>query len=222
MSGEGDAAQRLAQQPVIAALPVGDGATVARLAEVVVDAGCVALTVPWAGGKADALLVAVRDAVGDRAIVGVTAIPGLAEAWRALDRGARLIITTALRPAVVPACHSVGALCALSALTPTEALGATEAAADYVRVWPVDLAGGPAYLAALRSHMPWVAWLASGEIPVENLAAYRAAGATLFELSSTLLPPLLCEPSQEDALRAHVKRVLATAAALPAVADARD
>lgn len=213
---------RLEARPVIAVLPPGDPAAVERAARALLDAQCAALVVPWPQPRRLERLAAVRALVGDRALVGLCAVPGPTEARRALSAGAQLVISSAMRPAIVPLCHQAGALCALAALTPTEALSAMEAAADYTRLGPLDLLGGPAYLAAVRAQLPWIAWLAAGGITAEALFAYRAAGAALFELGPTLLPEALLAPGQETALAAHVARFLDAAAALPPLKSAAD
>ncbi|MBI2321459.1 MAG: hypothetical protein HYU88_05060 [Chloroflexi bacterium] len=211
---------RLEARPVVAVLPPADEPAVERAVRALLEADCAALVVPWPPPRRAERLATVRALVGDAALVGMSAVPGPVEARQAVRAGAQLVISAALRPAIVPVCHQAGALCALGALTPTEALSATEAAADYVRVGPLDLVGGPAYLAALRAQFPWIAWLAAGEIAAETLFAYRATGAALFELGTSLLPPLLLSPGQDAALRAHVGRFLRTAAALPPLDDA--
>lgn len=205
----------LAARPIIAVLPASDAASARRAALALLEAGAAAMVVPWTNAEAAALVAGLREVVGEAALLGASLVPGPAEARAALEAGAGLVISAAVRPAIVPLCHMAGALCALGALTPTEALTATEAAADYVRLGPLDALGGPAYLAALRAHFPWVAWLAAGDFPAEMLLAYRMAGAALFEVGTALLPPALVEAGREAALADHVARFLGAAEKLP-------
>jgi 2-dehydro-3-deoxyphosphogluconate aldolase/(4S)-4-hydroxy-2-oxoglutarate aldolase len=209
----------LAARPIVAVLPPGDGAATRRLAGVLVEAGCAAIAVRWPQPHLREALTALRETAAGQAVIAITSVPGPQEARQAVAAGAQLVISSAVRPSMVPVCHQADALCALGAMTATETLDATEAAADYVRLGPLEHLGGPAYLAALRAHFPWVAWIVAGNIPAEGLLGYRTHGAHLFELGASLLPPPLTAAGHEVALRAHVSRFLDAAVALPRVTD---
>jgi 2-dehydro-3-deoxyphosphogluconate aldolase/(4S)-4-hydroxy-2-oxoglutarate aldolase len=75
----------------------------------------------------------------------------------------------------------------LGALSATEVVTAHELGADLVKVWPLPPVGGPAYLSVLRQPLGDIPMLAGGGFEVEEIPAYRAAGAIAFGIGAPLL-----------------------------------
>jgi 2-dehydro-3-deoxyphosphogluconate aldolase/(4S)-4-hydroxy-2-oxoglutarate aldolase len=58
------------------------------------------------------------------------------------------------------------------AVTPTEAVNAWQMGADLVGVYPAEFLGGPQYIKSLKGPLPFVKFLAAGEITLENAFEY--------------------------------------------------
>lgn len=95
----------------------------------------------------------------------------------AVDAGARFIVSPHLRREVIQMARRQGVVVIPGALTATEVMDAWEAGADFVKVFPCQPVGGPAYLRALRGPLPQVAMIPSGGVTVESIPEYLAAGA---------------------------------------------
>ena len=80
-----------------------------------------------------------------------------------------------------------GLFLVLGALSPTEIVAAVELGADLVKVYPLPPVGGPAYLSVIRGPLGDVPMLAAGGFGVEEIPAYRQAGAIAFGLAAPLL-----------------------------------
>ena len=105
----------------------------------------------------------------------------------AYDHGARLIVSPGTDEAVIQKTRALGMLSLPGAMTPTEALRAHRAGADYVKLFPAgDL--GVGYLKSLVTPLAHIHFLAVGGITKDNIAAFADAGAKGFGISSVLTP----------------------------------
>jgi 2-dehydro-3-deoxyphosphogluconate aldolase/(4S)-4-hydroxy-2-oxoglutarate aldolase len=100
--------------------------------------------------------------------------------------------------------RQAGLFLVMGALTPTEIAAAVEAGADIVKVYPLPPVGGPAYLSVVRGPLGDVPMLAAGGFSVEEIPAYRQAGATAFGLAA----PLLGVGSGEAEARHRIERAI--------------
>jgi len=100
--------------------------------------------------------------------------------------GARFIVTPALRPAVVTLCrrYSVPVFC--GALTPTEIVGAWEAGADAVKVFPAEFFG-PAYIKSVKAPLPHIELVPTGGVTPETIGDFLRAGAMAGAAGSALI-----------------------------------
>jgi 2-dehydro-3-deoxyphosphogluconate aldolase/(4S)-4-hydroxy-2-oxoglutarate aldolase len=100
--------------------------------------------------------------------------------------GAKFIVTPALRPAVVTLCrrYSVPVFC--GALTPTEIVGAWEAGADAVKVFPAEFFG-PAYIKSVKAPLPHIELVPTGGVTPETIGDFLRAGAMAGAAGSALI-----------------------------------
>lgn len=103
--------------------------------------------------------------------------------------GGRLIVSPHFDPEVVASALALGMVCLPGVATPTEAFGALRAGAHGLKLFPAEMIG-PAVVKALRAVLPpAAALLPVGGITPDNMAAYRAAGASGFGIGSALYRP---------------------------------
>lgn len=90
-------------------------------------------------------------------------------------------------------------LCIAGAATTTEIIRAWEAGAGIVKVYPVDLFGGPDYIRTIRQPIRDVPMLAGGPVKIESIDAYLDAGVVAINLGGSLaLPDLVRSRSWSD------------------------
>ena len=70
-----------------------------------------------------------------------------------IDAGAKFIVTPAVRPAVIAACRERDVPILCGALTPTEAITASDLGADVIKIFPAEFFG-PAYIKSLKAPFP--------------------------------------------------------------------
>ena len=131
--------------------------------------------------------LAVR--LGDRALIGAGTVLKPAQVTEVGEAGGRLIVSPNMNPEIIAAAVASGLVSCPGVFTPTEAFAAIEAGAHALKFFPAE-AGSPAVIKAQRTVLPRdIPILAVGGITLDNFAAWRAAGANGFGVSSALYKP---------------------------------
>ena len=161
----------------------------------------VTFTVPHATDLVRELL-AERSSVGPPWIgMGTVTTPERARA--AIAVGAEFVVTPNVDREVARIASDAGLYLVVGALTPSEIVAAHATGADLIKIYPLPPVGGPAYLRVVREPLGDVGpMLAGGGFGIEEIPAYRAAGASAFGLGA----PLVGADGEET--RARVDRAL--------------
>ncbi|MFL6263610.1 MAG: bifunctional 4-hydroxy-2-oxoglutarate aldolase/2-dehydro-3-deoxy-phosphogluconate aldolase [Thermoanaerobaculia bacterium] len=165
----------------------------------------ITFTVPGASGLVRELL-AGRSSEGPPWF-GMGTVTTAARAREAVAAGAEFLVTPNVSAEVAREARQAGLFLVLGALTPTEIVTAVEVGADLVKVYPLPPVGGPAYLSVIRGPLGDVPMLAAGGFGVEEIPAYRQAGAVAFGLAA----PLLGVGSSEPQARERIERAITLA-----------
>jgi 2-dehydro-3-deoxyphosphogluconate aldolase/(4S)-4-hydroxy-2-oxoglutarate aldolase len=125
--------------------------------------------------------------IGERVVVGAGTILDGYTARQAILAGAEFIIAPTLDTETIRVCHRYNRVVIPGAMTPTEILRAWEAGADFVKIFPADLVGGPGFIKAVKAPLPQVEIVPTGGIDLSNAADYIAAGAAAVGVGSGLI-----------------------------------
>ncbi len=150
-------------------------------------------------------LRAERGASGGPPWIGMGTVTTATRAEQAVAAGAEFVVSPNASRAVADVVRESDRFLVLGALTCTEIVEAQAAGADLVKVYPLPAVGGPAYLSIVRGPLGDVPMLAAGGFGIEEIPAYRAAGAIAYGIGG----PLLGTTPAETATR--VGRALALA-----------
>ncbi len=150
---------------------------------------------------------------GDEIVLGAGTVLTPVQGVAVLRAGARFLVSPILARPLAGLCRDNGAVSMLGALTPTEIVEADRAGSDFIKVFPADSAGGPAYIRAVRAPLPHFKLVPSGGVKLDNLAAYLEAGVAALALGSDLVPNRLVEQGEWTAI---VERAATYVAALEA------
>lgn len=94
------------------------------------------------------------------------------------------------------------------ALTPTEAMTAHRAGADFVKLFPIlDL--GPAYVKALKAPLSGISFLAVGGVDLDNIKSFVSAGASGFGIGSGIIKKELVQAEKYGELTALARAYVA-------------
>ena len=97
------------------------------------------------------------------------------------------IVSPHTDPRLVTLALELGLSVVPGALTPSEIASAHALGASAVKVFPVSLVGGPAYIKAVREPLPDIPLVASGGVQVGEVGRYLAAGCHAVCMGGALL-----------------------------------
>ncbi|NUB93621.1 bifunctional 4-hydroxy-2-oxoglutarate aldolase/2-dehydro-3-deoxy-phosphogluconate aldolase [Haloterrigena sp. SYSU A121-1] len=110
-----------------------------------------------------------------------------AETARAVQlAGAEFLVTPTVDTDVIEVSNRYGTPIASGAFTPTEALRAYEAGADFVKVFPAKT-GGPEHVAAIGGPLSQIPLVPTGGVGPSNADAYIEAGAVAVGAGSAIV-----------------------------------
>jgi 2-dehydro-3-deoxyphosphogluconate aldolase/(4S)-4-hydroxy-2-oxoglutarate aldolase len=92
-----------------------------------------------------------------------------------------------LHPAVIDTTKKNGKVSCPGALTPTEAITAWEAGADYVKIFPCSAVGGASYLKSLLAPFPHLKLIPTGGVTLQTAESFIRAGARALGVGGDLV-----------------------------------
>ena len=157
-----------------------------RVAEALAGGGIRAMEITLNTPGALPAISAIRRTLSPTMRVGAGTILGPEDARAACEAGAEFIVTPTLQPDTIAFCRQQGLPIACGCMTPTEALAAHEAGADFIKLFPADTLG-PAYVRALLAPLPFLRVIPTGGVSLDNLTAYIQAGSAGVALGGNLV-----------------------------------
>jgi len=143
----------------------------------------ITMTIP----DAPAVIRALRDRLGGRALIGAGTVLDAADARACIEAGAEFIVSPGFDPATIAAAHEAGIAAMPGALTPTEVIAAWKAGADVVKIFPASALGGASYLRALKGPLPQIKLMPTGGVNLNTAKDFLAAGAVALGVGSELV-----------------------------------
>ncbi|PAU76245.1 2-dehydro-3-deoxy-6-phosphogalactonate aldolase [Halomonas salipaludis] len=157
--------------------------------EAALAAGITTLEVPLNSPQPFDSIARLREALGERALVGAGTVLSPAQVREVHAAGGQLVVSPNCRPAVIEATRRLDMQSWPGVVTPSEAFDALDAGASGLKLFPA-VQVGIAGMQALRAVLPAGTRLyAVGGIGVDNFAAWRAAGVDGAGLGSALYQP---------------------------------
>ncbi len=180
-----------------------------RVAEALAEGGIRAMEITLNTPGALPAIGAVRRAFSPAMRVGAGTILGPQDARAAFEAGAEFLVTPTLQPDTIAYCRDNALPIACGCMTPTEALAAHQAGADFIKLFPADTLG-PAYVRALRAPLPFLRIIPTGGVSLDTLALFLQAGCVGVALGSNLVSKTVLQNQDWDALAATARRYVQT------------
>ena len=181
-------AQTLAQLPLIAILRGLTPAEALAIGQALVNSGFAIIEVPLNSPEPFKSITALSQQF-PQTLIGAGTVLNAQQVKDVHAAGGRLVVAPNFNPAVVAQALALNMVVLPGVATPTEAFAALEAGAHGLKLVPAEMIT-PATVKAMRAVLPKAAALMPvGGITPENMAVYRAAGATGFGLGSALYAP---------------------------------
>ncbi len=148
-------------------------------------------------------------------VVGAGTVLTRDQARAALDAGARFIIAPNFSAAVAQEALSAGVMYCPGAYTTTEIITARDAGAHVLKVYPVGIAGGPAYIQVIRDPLPDIPLLAAGGTNLDNVLPFLNAGCVGVGLGASLADPKLAAAGDVAEITRRARAFAGIVAAIP-------
>ena len=121
-------------------------------------------------------------------LIGAGTVLDVAMANKAIDAGAKFLVTPVVKPDIVVAAHKHEVPVFMGAFSPTEILTAHECGADMVKLFPAGIHGLP-YFRAIQGPLEGIKLLPTGGVTPENAGEGILSGAHALGIGSSLILP---------------------------------
>ena len=173
---------------IVAVVRSPDSQQLVEVVRALADGGVTVVEITMSVPNALEVVRQVRQALGDRVLLGAGTVLDPETARAVLLAGAEYVVSPTLNLEVIRLCRRYDKLVMPGAFTPTEVLTAWEAGADIVKVFPADVVG-PAFFKALRGPLPQIRLMPTGGVDLTTAAAFLKAGACCLGVGGQLVEP---------------------------------
>ncbi len=143
--------ERVGLIPVLRAKSVAQGRAVV---DAMVAGGVTVVEVTMTVPGAIELIKELKKEFADELLIGSGTVTTADQAQATIDAGAEFVVSPSLHPDVIATTKKNKKISCPGALTPTEAITAWNAGADYVKIFPCSAVGGASYLKSLLAPFP--------------------------------------------------------------------
>ncbi len=186
MASRTEIVDELIRQGAVAVVRMEEAGKLLKVVEAIAEGGLTAIEITMTTPGAIKLIADVYSRFGDSILLGVGSVLDPEDVDRAIDAGARYVVSPVFKPDVLAAAHLRGVPALPGAFSPTEIQAATEAGADIVKVFPADILG-MAFFRAVLAPMPHVRLMPTGGVTPTNAGDWIRAGACAVGIGSALL-----------------------------------
>jgi 2-dehydro-3-deoxyphosphogluconate aldolase / (4S)-4-hydroxy-2-oxoglutarate aldolase len=193
---------------IVAVIRAPDGEHLVEVARALCDGGVTVMEITMSVPNALEVIRQVRQAMGDRILLGAGTVLDAETARAVLLAGAEFVVAPTLNLEVIRLCRRYDKLVMPGAFTPTEILTAWEAGADIVKVFPADV-GGPAFFKALRGPLPQIRLMPTGGVDLNTATDFLKAGACCLGVGGQLVEPKAVVERNFDRIRNLARQYVA-------------
>lgn len=171
----------------------------------------VTMTVP---GAVD-LLKELKKEFGSKLLLGSGTVTTADQAQATIDAGAEFVVSPSTHLDVIATTKKNGKISCPGALTPTEAITAWNAGADYVKIFPCSAVGGASYLKSLLAPFPFLKIVPTGGVTLQTADSFIKAGARALGVGTDLVNLAAIDAGKPETITETAK------AYLKVIADSR-
>lgn len=193
---------------IVAVVRSPDHQQLVDVARALADGGVTVIEITMSVPNALDVLRQVRQALGDRVLLGAGTVLDTETARAVLLAGAEYIVSPTLNLDVIRLCRRYDKLIMPGAFTPTEILTAWEAGADIVKVFPADVVG-PAFFKAVRAPLPQVRLMPTGGVDLTTASSFLKAGACCLGVGGQLVEAKAVAERNFDRIRDLARQFVA-------------
>jgi len=195
------------QQRVIAVIRSRQFEQGIQMATAVATGGIQLIEVTWNSDRAPELVAQLRAEL-PHCWIGAGTLLTLTQQQEAIAAGAQFLFTPHVDVGMIKTAAEQEIPLVAGAFSPTEIVQAWQAGAASVKVFPIEVMGGVAYMQALRAPLGNIPLIPTGGVTIENSSAFLQAGAIAVGLSSDLFPHTALLQGNWDAIALRAKTLI--------------
>jgi 2-dehydro-3-deoxyphosphogluconate aldolase/(4S)-4-hydroxy-2-oxoglutarate aldolase len=176
--------ERIGLVPVLRAKSAAEGHA---LVEAMLAGGVTVVEVTMTVPGAIELLRDLKKQHGTKLLLGSGTVTTAAQAAATIEAGAEFVVSPSFHQDVIAKTKELGKVSIPGALTPTEAITAWNAGADYVKIFPCSAVGGASYLKALLAPFPHLQLIPTGGVTQQTAVDFLNAGARALGVGADLV-----------------------------------
>ena len=189
---------------LIAIIRARSGEGVLDAARALVRGGIRALEITLNTPDALEIIATLRAESGDVAAVGAGTILDVQDARNAIEAGAQFIVTPTLQPDSIALCRAHQTPIVCGCLTPTEALAAHRAGADFIKIFPATTFGA-GYIRDVLAPLPFLKLVPTGGVEAGNISEFFRAGCAAVAVGSHLVSGEILATKDWDGLESRAR-----------------
>lgn len=178
------------------------------------EGGLHALEVTTTTPNAVEVVREARKKYGDETLIGMGTVLDAETAEKGIEAGAQFIVSPSVDKGVLDVCRKHDVVSCPGTFSATEVVQAWKWGADLVKLFPISQVG-PGYMKALMGPLPWIRFVPTGGVEVENAGEYIKAGAYCLGVGGGLVSKKAISQGRFDLLTQAARDIL------KAVHDAR-
>ncbi len=163
---------------IIPVIKINDASKAVKLAKALIDGGLAAAEVTFRTDAAEESIRAISQAYPDM-LVGAGTVLTIDQAQRALNAGAKFIVSPGFNPKVVKWCLDNGVTPLPGCTTPSEIEQALELGLRVVKFFPAEQSGGLAKIKAMSAPYGNIKFMPTGGVSLDNVNDYLASNKIL-------------------------------------------
>jgi 2-dehydro-3-deoxyphosphogluconate aldolase/(4S)-4-hydroxy-2-oxoglutarate aldolase len=148
------------------------------------------------------------NAFGEKMSVGAGTVLTREQVQLTKDMGGSFIISPDTCPEVIKRTRELDMVSIPGAITPTEAMAAVRAGADFVKLFPIAKMGGAPYVKAIAAPLSGVKFLAVGGIDEKNIPEYRKVGVKGFGVGANIVDKKLLDANDFQGITALTRKYM--------------
>jgi 2-dehydro-3-deoxyphosphogluconate aldolase/(4S)-4-hydroxy-2-oxoglutarate aldolase len=199
---------RIERERIVAVIRLDDPHTLRAVVDALAAGGVRVFEVTMTVPGAIELIGQLADGLPAELMVGAGTVLDADTARRAIDAGARFVVSPVFRRDVITACHERHVAAIPGCFTPTEILDAWEAGADIVKVFP-STSLGPTFIKDVRAPLPQLKLMPTGGVSIDNAADWLRAGAVAVGVGSALIDAVAVKAGDVASITRRAERLVA-------------
>jgi 2-dehydro-3-deoxyphosphogluconate aldolase/(4S)-4-hydroxy-2-oxoglutarate aldolase len=180
-----DTLSQILEHRIVTIIRGADPNDVLKIAQALYEGGIKILEVTFNSPNAVAVVRELSVKMGNELLIGMGTVLDASTAQKAIDAGAKFIISPAYNDKTIQATKQLGAVSIPGAFTPTEILTAYNNGGDIIKVFPA--ASNVGYIRDIRAPLPHIPLMPTGGINLSNIEKFFKAGAVAVGIGSALV-----------------------------------